>query len=130
MKVCVSSNLRNQEQKIQDHLRNLDISNDGQYCVRKCEDSFVLESFSGHHQCYVYEPLGMSLLDYVNLQQDLVLNKDDIHWIVKHLLTGLDYLHCCNIVHTGRYFIHQIALPFLMTIRYQTRQHIICSPRE
>lgn len=101
VKVCIGNNLRDQE-KIQDHLRDLSISNnDGQYCVRTYEDNFILESSSGHHQCYVYKPLGMSLLDYVNLQQGAILKVENFHYLVKFLLMGLDYLHCCSGIGIG-----------------------------
>ncbi|KAH6706597.1 kinase-like domain-containing protein [Leptodontidium sp. MPI-SDFR-AT-0119] len=54
----------------------------------------------GAHQCLVYEPLGMSLLEYVNLQPNKKLTMRAAAWVTTYLLTGLDYLHTCGVVHT------------------------------
>ncbi|KAH8820111.1 kinase-like domain-containing protein [Xylogone sp. PMI_703] len=80
--------------------RKLGLTHDGRYCVRQSCDQFEIEVFDRVHHCLVYEPLGMSLLEYVNLQPDRRLSMKEVAWVTTYLLIGLDYLHKCRVVHT------------------------------
>lgn len=92
LKVGTYSTAENRESKVLTYLERSGSTHDGRYCVRRSSDSFKITVPGGAHQCLVYEPLGMSLLEYVNLQPDRVAT---------YLLMGLDYLHTCRVVHTG-----------------------------
>ena len=73
-KFGVRSTTESQEVKILRHLKEIKSSNDGRYCVRRVCDFFEIDVPDGRHHCIVFEPLGMSLLDYVTLQRDHTLN--------------------------------------------------------
>lgn len=62
---------------------------------------FKINIPGGAHQCLLYEPLEMSLLEYVNLQPERRLGMRAAAWVTKYLLIGLDYLHTGRVVHTG-----------------------------
>lgn len=49
----------------------------------------------------LFSLLGMSLLEYVNLQLGRILDMNAVTWVVTYLLTGLDYLHTNRVVHAG-----------------------------
>jgi serine/threonine-protein kinase SRPK3 len=101
LKVGTYSTVENRESKVLTHLEKSSSTNDGRYCVRRSCDSFKINVPGGAHQCLVYEPLGMSLLEYVNLQSDKRLSMRAAAWVTTYLLIGLDYLHTCRVVHTG-----------------------------
>lgn len=44
----------------------------------------------------------MSLLDYVERQQDHRINDGVVKWTMTYLLKAVDYLHSSGVVHTGR----------------------------
>ncbi|KAH9212821.1 kinase-like domain-containing protein [Leptodontidium sp. 2 PMI_412] len=99
-KVGTFSTVENRESKVLAHLENSGSTHDGRYCVRRSSDSFKITVPGGAHQCLVYEPLGMSLLEYVNLQPNKRLTMRAAAWVTTYLLKGLDYLHTCGVVHT------------------------------
>lgn len=77
--------------------------------MRRCHDSFVMQTKFGHHHCHVYEPLGMSLLDYVNIQDGKRLTADAVGFVATCVLLGLDYVHDCGVVHAGEYIVNGLA---------------------
>lgn len=78
----------------------------GQYCIRKACETFILERVTGTvnctHQCLVYEPLGINMREYFDRQQYKTLGITRAKFFAVYLLNGLDYLHNCGIVHTGK----------------------------
>ena len=51
----------------------------------------------------------MSLLDYVDRQQDHRINDGVVKWVTIYLLKAIDYLYSSGVVYTGRRFkIHSI----------------------
>ncbi|KAH9205027.1 CMGC/CLK protein kinase [Leptodontidium sp. 2 PMI_412] len=68
---------------INEHLQSNPIEHLGKDIVRRVLDSFEIASPNGNHKCILYQPLGMSFTESVQL-----------------LLIALDYLHQCHIVHT------------------------------
>ena len=101
LKIGVCRKSESQEVKVLNYLKEVKSSNDGRYCVRRACDFFEIQVPSGRHHCIVYEPLGMSLLDYVIRQQDHTLNIGVAKWIMMYLLKAIDYLHSSGVVHTG-----------------------------
>ena len=101
LKFGVRSTTESQEVKILRHLKEIKSSNDGRYCVRRVCDFFEIDVPDNRHHCIVFEPLGMSLLDYVTLQRDHTLNSGVAKWDLTYLLKAVDYLHTSGVVHTG-----------------------------
>ncbi|KAH8757917.1 hypothetical protein F5883DRAFT_367732, partial [Diaporthe sp. PMI_573] len=52
------------------------------------------------HPCHVYEPLGISLLDFVDLQSSKRLDMPTVKWITTYLLLAMDYLHTSGVINT------------------------------
>ncbi|KAH7317710.1 protein kinase [Rhexocercosporidium sp. MPI-PUGE-AT-0058] len=100
LKVGTYSSIENQESKVLTHLERCGSTHDDRYCVRRSSDSFKITVPGAVHKCLVYEPLGMSLLEYVNLQPGKRLSMKAAAWVTTYLLMGLDYLHTCRVVHT------------------------------
>ncbi len=94
-------NDQSQEITVLNHLKNVGLSHDGRYCVRRACDYFEIKVPGGHHPCFVYEPLGISLLDYVELQPSKRLDMPTVKWITTYLLLAIDYLHASGVIHTG-----------------------------
>lgn len=94
-------NERSQEIRVLNHLKSVGLSHDGRYCVRRVCDYFEIEVPGGHHPCFVYEPLGISLSDYVDLQPSKRLDMPTVKWIATYLLLAIDYLHQSGVIHTG-----------------------------
>ncbi|KZF18837.1 kinase-like protein [Xylona heveae TC161] len=82
------------------YLKSKSLDHNGRYCVRRTCDYFEIEAPNGYHPCFVYEPLGNSLLEYVELQPEKVVNLPQVKWITTYLLHALDYLHQSGVVHT------------------------------
>jgi len=101
LKVGTYSTVENRESKVLSHLAKCSLTHDGRYCVKRACDAFKINVPGGAHQCLLYEPLGMSLLEYVNLQPERRLGMRAAAWVTKYLLIGLDYLHTGRVVHTG-----------------------------
>lgn len=101
MKVGIRKTIDDRETQVLQYLREMKSSHDGRYCVRRATDTFAIEVTNGHHHCLVYEPLGMSLLEHVERQEDKTLKMNFVKWVTTYLLTALDYLHTCRVTHTG-----------------------------
>lgn len=50
---------------------------------------------------HIYEPLGMSYTDFLRLLPESRFPKELVQQSIQLLLVSLDYLHRCNVVHTG-----------------------------
>lgn len=106
LKVCVrdeneTSPIRNEiamlkrlEQSAQDH--------PGSAFVRKADDIFEVDGFTGSHQCIVTKPQGCSLLTLQHLFPDGKLPKDFVRAFVHRIVGAINWLHVdCGVVHTG-----------------------------
>jgi len=101
LKIGICRKSESQEVKVLNYLKETKSSHEGRYCVRRACNSFEIQVPSGRHHCIVYEPLGMSLLDFVTRQQDHTLNIGVAKWTMTYLLKAIDYLHTSGVVHTG-----------------------------
>jgi serine/threonine protein kinase len=65
---------------------------------------FFIASSDGQlrHQCFVFEPLGPSLLEFVAGRKKKVFHIAEVRWMAIYFLTALDFLHTHHVVHTGR----------------------------
>lgn len=102
MKVGVREAIHDKEALVLKYLRETKSPHDGRYCVRRAKDVFAIKVPNGHHHCLVYDPLGMSLLEHVQRQENRTLKMESVKWITTYLLLALDYLHSCRVTHTGR----------------------------
>ncbi|KAL9130562.1 MAG: hypothetical protein Q9217_001275 [Psora testacea] len=100
LKVGICGKTEDKEVEVLNYLKKMRSSHNGRYCVRRPSDSFKIKVPDGYHHCLVYDPLGQSLLEYVKRQKGMILNIDTVRWIATYLLTALDYLHTCEVVHT------------------------------
>lgn len=101
IKIGIRGTSESQEVKVLEYLKSINSPHEGRYCVRRACDSFEIQVPGGRHHCIVYEPLGLSLLDYVGRQQNRTLNAGLVKWTMTYLLKAVDYLHTSGVVHTG-----------------------------
>ncbi len=106
LKVGICRKCEDREVRVLNYLKELKSSHNGRYCVRRPEDSFEIKVPDGYHYCLVYDPLGQSLLENDKRQRDMTLNINTVRWIATYVLTAVDYLHTCGVVHTGKHFIN------------------------
>jgi serine/threonine protein kinase len=105
LKVCVRGKENNHEIAVSDHLQNCSRDHPGKKLVRVVLDSFELTGPHENHNCLVYEPLGMSYTEFMRLLPDNSLPTDLLQRSIQLLLVALDYLHQCDVTHTGKRYI-------------------------
>lgn len=105
LKVGIYRQNEDREVEVLNYLGKLESDHDGRYCVRRPKDSFEIRVPDGYHHCLVYDPLGQSLLEYVKRQKGMTLDMDTVRWIATYLLTAVDYLHTCGVLHTGEHSV-------------------------
>lgn len=103
LKVGICRNTEDREVEVLNYLKKLKSSHNGRYFVRRPRDSFKIEVPDGYHHCLVFDPLGQSLLEYVKRQKGVTLNMDTVRWMMTYVLTAVEYLHTCGVVHTGKH---------------------------
>ena len=115
LKICTHTP-REQDIETLQHLRILkrlskdDGEHAGRAFVNTITDYFQLEGEKGNHLCLVQRPLGESLSDYQTRIEGGKIPEDKIRYILRNILSALDYLHtCCSIVHTG---MPTVPIPF------------------
>ncbi|KAI9739918.1 MAG: hypothetical protein M1818_004974 [Claussenomyces sp. TS43310] len=99
LKVATWSQAQNRESEVLKYLKHCTSQHHGQHRVRRSCDSFTIKARGGLHQCLVFEPLGRSLAQYVELQPGWRLTTKAVAQIAKDLLLGLDYMHSYLVVH-------------------------------
>ncbi|EER39645.1 protein kinase [Histoplasma capsulatum var. duboisii H88] len=99
--VCTSHNRQNNEIAICNHLKASNIEHPGTPFVRMILDSFnIMGSTGNQHQCLLYQPLGMSYTEFLDLFPDKQMPEALIQRSMQLILLGLDYLHKAKVVHT------------------------------
>jgi serine/threonine-protein kinase SRPK3 len=82
-------------------LRDQNLRSLGYRHICQLLDDFVIQGLNGSHICIVTELMGATALDiYRCLPAAMPLFL--VKRISKHLLLALQYMHDCNIVHTGK----------------------------
>jgi serine/threonine-protein kinase SRPK3 len=88
------------------HLQSRNTESIGRLCVRLLEDHFRVEQLNTNpacsHSCLVYEPLGISLLEYYRSQRTKGLSVEETSFFLLYLTHALDFLHTSGVVHTGK----------------------------
>ena len=86
---------------INEYLKSNPIEHPGEKMIRSVLDSFEIAGPNGNHKCMLYQPLGMSFTEFLNLLPQNKFAKDLVQKSIQLLLIALDYLHRCHVVHTG-----------------------------
>lgn len=89
------------EVAVSNHLKCSAIEHPGKAMVRSVLDSFKVIGPNGIHECLLYQPLGISFTEMLELLPQKRLPKDMTKTGVQLLLIALSYLHECHVVHTG-----------------------------
>ena len=93
---------------IAQHIARSKIDNLRRDLVRLADDFFTIENNGVSHLCTVLPPLGISLSEYIARQPCKGLSIAETRYFLFYLLCALEFLHTCNVVHTGE-CIHTTA---------------------
>jgi len=111
-----SSHSNTRELDVQKCLEKSPVENDSRFCVRTAEDFFTISHPSNvsptPHLCLVYQPLGISLLDFIANQSTKGISLQEVKFFVFYLLHALDFLHSSGVVHTGSFTIVKLIAPY------------------
>jgi serine/threonine-protein kinase SRPK3 len=110
LKVHVNTLKHNQELEIYRHLAGITMEHSGRQYIRQLEDSFKLKSRNNEHDVFVMTPLGMSLRSLQEMQKDGILQQNLVVGALDQVLTGLNFLHEADVIHTGKYLASSVAL--------------------
>lgn len=83
------------------YLNSLQSDHQGRYCARRADDIFQIARKDGFHECLVFEPLGLSMLESVSRRKTQTLELVEVKWVATYLLNALSYLHASDVIHTG-----------------------------
>lgn len=103
---CKKGRSMTKEAQVLDYLKSRDSVHDGRSWVRNACDIFQIDVPGGSHTCLVYEPLGISLSERIDLQPTKRLELPIVKLVTYCLLLGIDYLHTSGVIHTGKYSLH------------------------
>lgn len=83
------------------YLDTIKTSSPGALLVRELVDSFKATGPAGEHQCFIHEPLGVSIETLRQLSPGRKLPQDLLKAFLVHLLYALDFIHTdANMIHT------------------------------
>lgn len=119
LKVLTARDGDSREAKVFKHLRiqSHGSRKPGRYCVRRPEDIFTISASSTqHHQCFVFEPLGPTLSEFIRRRHLQSLELEEVKWLTTYFLHALDFLHEHNVVHSGTLTV-QVLLGCILTSR-------------
>lgn len=103
LKVHVNTLKRNQELEVYRHLAGVSKEHSGREYIRQLEDSFKLKGPNGEHDVFVMTPLGMSLRTLQEMQKNGTFQQTLVVGALDQVLTGLNFLHEADVIHTGKY---------------------------
>ncbi|OBT88976.1 CMGC/SRPK protein kinase [Pseudogymnoascus sp. 03VT05] len=95
-----NSNYMTKEVQALEYLAGRNSVHDGRPWLREACDTFQIDVQDGSHTCLVYEPLGISLLERIDLQPGKKLELPLVKVATYCLLLGIDYLHSFGVIHT------------------------------
>ncbi|KAL9530096.1 Serine/threonine protein [Sphaerulina musiva] len=117
MKLATANQGDTREARVFKHLHNhaANSQNPGRYCVRQPEDIFTIIADGHHHQCFIFEPLGPSLLEFSSWRTSQSFHIEEVRRMIIYILHAVHFLHEHNVIHTGDLDIKldniQITLP-------------------
>lgn len=103
------------EVQVMEYLASQNSVHVGQSWVREACDTFQIDVPGGSHTYLVYEPLGISLSERIDLQPGKRLKISLVKVATYCLLLGIDYLHSSGVIHTGKYSILRQDVYSLLT---------------
>ncbi|SMY22755.1 unnamed protein product [Zymoseptoria tritici ST99CH_1A5] len=103
LKVSTAGKAQCRETRVIEHLVDTLATSEhqGKYCVRWPEDIFNIVSVDQerHHECFVFEPLGPSLLEFMEGRENNTFHIAEVRWMAIYFLNALDFLHSHEVVH-------------------------------
>ncbi|KFY48078.1 hypothetical protein V496_10330 [Pseudogymnoascus sp. VKM F-4515 (FW-2607)] len=90
---CKKDRSMTKEAQVLEYLNSRDSVHNGRSWVRDACDIFQIDVPSGSHTCLVFEPLGISLSERIDLRPAKRLEQPIVKLITYCLLLGIDYLH-------------------------------------
>lgn len=94
-----------QEIAISHYLENCSVDHSGKSMIRPVLDSFDIIGPKGRHKCLLYQPLWWSFAAFLDLLPERRFPKNLVQQSAQLLLVALDYLHKCDVVHTGELLV-------------------------
>lgn len=88
---------------VSNYLQSYSFDHPGKGMVRTVLDSFEVRGPNGCHKFLLYQPLGMNYTEFLKLHPKYMFAKELVQRSAQLLLLTLDYLHQCNVVHTGMF---------------------------
>jgi hypothetical protein len=118
------------EKKMLEKIKSADPESEslGSNLVRLPERTFDVIRDGQKHNCFVFEPLGPSLLEFINRPANKPLGIRRVRVTVALLLHALEFLHTNGIGHTGKQYCRK-ALPISSTDHTQTSSLTISNSR-
>lgn len=105
LKICTAirdSSKENHEVAISNFIKSIDAANHpGKQLLRLVQENFSVTSARGTHHCLVFEPLGMSFSDFLDMFPDRRLPEKLFQQSIQLVFLGLDLLHQAGVIHTG-----------------------------
>lgn len=102
LKVHVNTLKHNQELEVFRHLAGVSTEHLGKQHIRQLEDSFQLKGPNGEHDVFVMTPLGMSFRTLQEIQKNRLFPQTLVVMALDQVLSGLDFLHQSDVIHTGK----------------------------
>lgn len=110
MKLATANQGDTREARVFKHLHNhaANSQNPGRYCVRQPEDIFTIIADGHHHQCFIFEPLGPSLLEFSSWRTSQSFHIEEVRRMIIYILHAVHFLHEHNVIHTGKSTVQSI----------------------
>lgn len=118
------------EKKMLEKIKSADPESEslGSNLVRQPERIFDVVRSGQKYNCLVFEPLGPSLLEFINRPANKPLGIQRVRLTVALLLHALEFVHTNGIAHTGKQYCRK-ALPISSTDQTQTSSLTISNSR-
>ncbi|KAK2029527.1 protein kinase [Colletotrichum zoysiae] len=100
LKVCVTGDDASNEVAVSNHIKSIDAEHPGKARLRTVLERFQIQRSSGHHQCLLFSPLGMTYTEFRNHFPAHSISTDLLQQSLLMILLGLDFLHQAGVVHT------------------------------
>lgn len=91
-----------QEIAVSNYLDDQSLDHPGDNMIRPILDSFDIVGPGGTHKCLLYQPLWWSFAAFLDILPNRRFPRDLLQQNTQFLLSALDYLHKCNVVHTSK----------------------------
>ncbi|KAK1953675.1 protein kinase [Colletotrichum sublineola] len=100
LKVCIAGEDASNELAVSSHIKSIDADHPGKARLRTVIERFQIQGPSGHHQCLLFSPLGMTYTEFRKHFQENGISTALLRQSLLMILLGLDFLHQAGVVHT------------------------------